>query len=133
VSQDDRQRLRPVAGLMNEMEPHPIDLGSKMRERVDAPLSGAPVVCRSPIADELPVVSGINPSVPILAEDAGRQANSSQTGGKIFENGIGDPNPMQRDSSQRFFRRSLTPRCRTSTDHASWPSAWHEWPGCCTT
>ena len=94
---NQRQRIRSLAALMDEMDVRPIQLGPKMREAIEVPLDGAPVEARSPVVEKFPMIGGLippfqlSPSIPGEKRVAANLAEgSSRTGSAIaILNGVG--------------------------------------------
>ena len=77
MKQDDRQRLRPCATLVNEMHTEAVDIGAKLGELVELCFLLTPVILGLPVAYQflkIRLIGTISPGGPMAAGQSGNLA-----------------------------------------------------------
>ncbi len=106
VGQDERQRVRPHAGLVHEVHPETFEpgcpeLGAVLGRRVERGFLGGPVEPVGPVRHQLLQVSELGAVLPACAVDLIRPPGAGDGGAQRGEVGVGDRD-VERGRGHRF-------------------------------
>ena len=90
MGDDQRERVRPAATLVDEVDAHPVHGGPELGEGVDRPLLDPPVEARSPVAGQLFHVVQVGAVIPAGAGDLVGPAGAGQALTQVFQDRVRD-------------------------------------------
>jgi hypothetical protein len=90
VGEHNRQRVGPIAVLVHEVHPHPVEVGEVVREPVELTLLLTPVELAGPVGEQRAQVAGVNAGLPAHAVDAVRPARSLDPVAQVREHRLVD-------------------------------------------
>ena len=89
MREDQRLGIRTLAAHVDEVDRHTVDLGAKMRIRIDRTLLLAPVVTLDPVGDQFLEVGGVRAVLPAVVCEVVGPAREFEARPKIVEHFIG--------------------------------------------
>ena|SRR5438552_2710007 len=89
MDEDQGQRMRPRAFLVNAMKRQPSDIGTEVAERIQYRFLTAPVELLLPIRDQLAQIQTIGPLAPASATEISRPSSARKPVFEIDEIGFG--------------------------------------------
>jgi hypothetical protein len=90
VRENQRQRIRPSAASVDEVDSDAVYGGAEMREGVDALFLRAPVEPRAPVLDQLLQVGEVEAVAPAGAGNLIGPASVGQSPTQVVEDSLGD-------------------------------------------
>ena len=119
VGDDQRERGRPRAALVDKVDAQAADGGAEVREGVDGALLRPPVEVRLPVAHQVVQVGQARAVLPIGPGDLVGPAGARQPRLQVRELGFGDLDSERLDVHMQTFRfRFSTPACGRAATHS---------------